>query len=52
MFIDFWDVFIKSGYLVVVGNWYFDYYIKFKKLFGGVKVFVSDKKFVILGIVK
>lgn len=43
---------MKSGYFIVVGNRYFEYYIKFKCLFGGVKVIVSDNKFVVLGIVK
>lgn len=48
MFSDAKALLRKGGHLVVVGNRHLDYHIKLKRLFGGVKVLASDKKFVIL----
>lgn len=48
MFSDAKALLNKGGHLVVVGNRHLDYHIKLKRLFGGVKVLASDKKFVIL----
>ncbi len=54
-----WQMFSESkqllrpgGHLVVVGNRHLDYHVKLKRLFGGVKLLASHKKFVILGAAK
>ena len=52
MFHDARDILIKGGHLIVVGNRHLEHHIKLKRLFGGVKVLASDKKFVILGSAK
>ena len=52
MFHDANDILISGGHLIVVGNRHLEHHVKLKRLFGGVKVLASDKKFVILGSVK
>lgn len=52
MFIDSRDLLVRGGHLVVVGNRHLDYHIKLKKLFGGVDILASDKKFVIFSTAK
>lgn len=42
----------QGGHLVVVGNRHLDYHVKVKRVFGGVKLLASDKKFVILAAAK
>lgn len=52
MFNDSKTLLQKGGHLVVVGNRHLDYHIKVKRVFGGVKLLASDKKFVILAAAK
>ena len=52
MFIDSRDLLVRGGHLVVVGNRHLGYHIKLKKLFGGVDILASDKKFVIFSTAK
>ena len=52
MFHDAHDILVSGGHLIVVGNRHLEHHVKLKRIFGGVKVLASDKKFVILGSVK
>ncbi|QPG05277.1 methyltransferase [Salinimonas marina] len=42
----------RGGHLIVVANRHLDYHVKLKKVFGGVKVLASNRKFVILSAAK
>ncbi len=42
----------RGGHLIVVANRHLGYHIKLKKLFGGVKILASNRKFVILSAAK
>ncbi|MEW9798405.1 methyltransferase [Alteromonas sp. CYL-A6] len=48
MFKESRELLTKGGHLVVVGNRHLDYHQKLKRLFGGVKLLASQRKFVIL----
>ncbi|RDV28012.1 methyltransferase domain-containing protein [Alteromonas aestuariivivens] len=52
MFHDAREALGKGGHLIVVANRHLDYHHKLKRLFGGVKLLASDKKFVILSAAK
>ncbi|QJR80364.1 methyltransferase [Alteromonas pelagimontana] len=52
MFSDAKAMLASGGHLIVVANRHLDYHNKLKRLYGGVKVLASDKKFVILSAAK
>lgn len=52
MFHDSRDALRRGGHLIVVANRHLEYHIKLKRLFGGVKVLASNRKFVILSSAK
>lgn len=52
MFNDSRTVLRRGGHLIVVANRHLEYHIKLKKLFGGVKILASNRKFVILSAAK
>lgn len=52
MFHDSRDILRRGGHLIVVANRHLGYHVQLKRLFGGVKVLASNRKFVILSAAK
>ena len=52
MFHDSRDLLSRGGHLIVVANRHLDYHVRLKRLFGGVNVLASNRKFVILSAAK